>query len=352
MKRVLLLFLWFFALTATGQNVIEGLIRGHADQKVYLMSIYGERVKAIDSLIADQQGRVRFTLVNRLPGMYRLQWGKEAFTDLIWNQENVVFETSQVNPDDSLIIISSAENKFNRNFLALDRLSQAKLQVLMPVIDLYPEKDAFFAGAAFEFERIQQRQERWVDSLAALYPTSFAIRMAKTYQTPFISASLTKDDRINFLKAHFFDRIDFNDTALLRSKLFVNKAISYLSLYSNNRLTQKQLETEFIKAVTVMLGAASVNPTVYKFWLDYLVGGFDKYHFDEVITYIADNFSDPSSCEDQDRKSTLQKKLDNFKKLAIGKTAPDQEAIDENGVKFKVSDYRGKVVVLDFWGFW
>jgi hypothetical protein len=38
--------------------------------------------------------------------------------------------------------------------------------------------------------------------------------------------------------------------------------------------------------------------------------------------------------------------------LSVGKTAPDQEAIDENGVKFKVSDYRGKVVVLDFWGYW
>jgi hypothetical protein len=38
--------------------------------------------------------------------------------------------------------------------------------------------------------------------------------------------------------------------------------------------------------------------------------------------------------------------------LQIGKVAPDFEATDEKGVKFKLSDYRGKVVVLDFWGFW
>lgn len=38
--------------------------------------------------------------------------------------------------------------------------------------------------------------------------------------------------------------------------------------------------------------------------------------------------------------------------LQIGKVAPDFETIDENGVKFKLSDYRGKVVVLDFWGMW
>jgi hypothetical protein len=38
--------------------------------------------------------------------------------------------------------------------------------------------------------------------------------------------------------------------------------------------------------------------------------------------------------------------------LQIGMTAPDFEAVDENGAKWRLSDYRGKVVVVDFWGFW
>jgi hypothetical protein len=38
--------------------------------------------------------------------------------------------------------------------------------------------------------------------------------------------------------------------------------------------------------------------------------------------------------------------------LQIGKAPPDFEVTDENGVKFKLSDYRGKVVVIDFWGEW
>jgi hypothetical protein len=35
--------------------------------------------------------------------------------------------------------------------------------------------------------------------------------------------------------------------------------------------------------------------------------------------------------------------------LAAGKTAPDIEGQDQDGVRFKLSDYRGKVVLLDFW---
>jgi AhpC/TSA family len=38
--------------------------------------------------------------------------------------------------------------------------------------------------------------------------------------------------------------------------------------------------------------------------------------------------------------------------LSIGKVAPDIEADDLDGKEFKLSDYRGKVVVLDFWGHW
>lgn len=38
--------------------------------------------------------------------------------------------------------------------------------------------------------------------------------------------------------------------------------------------------------------------------------------------------------------------------LAIGKPAPEIEGEDFDGKKFKLSDYRGKVVVLDFWGHW
>jgi hypothetical protein len=38
--------------------------------------------------------------------------------------------------------------------------------------------------------------------------------------------------------------------------------------------------------------------------------------------------------------------------LEIGMTVPDIAGEDVDGVKFKLSDYRGKVVVVDFWGFW
>ena len=50
-----------------------------------------------------------------------------------------------------------------------------------------------------------------------------------------------------------------------------------------------------------------------------------------------------------DRAKTQLFEIEN---LAIGCIAPEIEGEDLDGVAFKLSDYRGKVVVLDFWGHW
>jgi hypothetical protein len=41
-----------------------------------------------------------------------------------------------------------------------------------------------------------------------------------------------------------------------------------------------------------------------------------------------------------------------LKNLAVGKTAPEIEHEDLDGKSMKLSEYRGKVVMLDFWGNW
>jgi cytochrome oxidase Cu insertion factor (SCO1/SenC/PrrC family) len=39
-------------------------------------------------------------------------------------------------------------------------------------------------------------------------------------------------------------------------------------------------------------------------------------------------------------------------KFSVGAVAPEIEGEDLAGTNFKLSDYRGKVVLLDFWGDW
>lgn len=348
-KSIIFLFLLFSG-SVFSQHVMEGNIHNLGKTRLYLMTINGERSKVADSVLSDSLGRIRLLIsANTLPGLYRLSWSKNGYINLILNGEDISFETDARQPEDSLKIKVSAENHIMQYFSGIVRINQSKLEFLMPVVDYYPVKDEFYKLAVNELESIQKAQIVTLDSLAVKYPASFAVRIEKSMQPPYLSGSLSRTARLEYLKQHYWDKVDFNDTALLRSNLFVDKVIAFLAIYHDNRLNQKQLEAEFIKAVTIALGAASVNQDTYKFMLDYLVGGFDKYHFDDVITYIAENFQDPFSCEDAARKSALQKKLDNFKKLAIGKPAPGIEVPDQKGVNVKLPDIQAEFTLLIFW---
>ena len=349
------LFVYLFLLTAfslQAQNVrsVRGDIKNAGGKKIFLSGYYGEKLNHVDSTLCDPSGHFVFSVKSNTPsGLYRVYLGKDKSLDVLLNHENVEFNTNEGMLPDSTIFTESVENRIYYFLLGSNHKIQAKLELLLPVLDYYPEKDAFYLQAVKEYERLQVAGKKTIDSLTILYPDSPALRIFRLQQTPFLPAGFNKEERIAYLKQHYLDNVDFNDTLLLRSPAWANKAISYLSLFSNNKYSQKQLESEFIKAVTVILSKASVNAEIYKFLLDYFVGGFDKYHFDAVITYMADNFQDPFSCEDQARKTQLQKKLENFKKISVGKIAPDIVIPDPKGKPIRLSEIRSEYTLLVFW---
>jgi tetratricopeptide (TPR) repeat protein len=63
-------------------------------------------------------------------------------------------------------------------------------------------------------------------------------------------------------------------------------------------------------------------------------------------------YKNPSTMKDVIIADQVVGELFEIRNLAIGKTAPDIVGDDLDGKPFKLSDYRGKVVVIDFWGNW
>jgi hypothetical protein len=72
---------------------------------------------------------------------------------------------------------------------------------------------------------------------------------------------------------------------------------------------------------------------------------------ERLLERVIAEFSDVNFGKD-DLGVVAERRLFAMRNLRIGKKAPDIEGKDMDGVAFKLSDYRGKVVVLDFWGFW
>jgi hypothetical protein len=62
--------------------------------------------------------------------------------------------------------------------------------------------------------------------------------------------------------------------------------------------------------------------------------------------------SPPSAPETKARLPARPSRQPNMPGPAVGTVAQDISGKDLDGVAFKLSDYRGKVVMLDFWGTW
>ncbi len=76
--------------------------------------------------------------------------------------------------------------------------------------------------------------------------------------------------------------------------------------------------------------------------------------FEEAAAKYGDAvlYKNPNTMKDATVADQVVGELFEIRNLAIGKAAPDIVADDLDGKPFKLSEYRGKVVVIDFWGNW
>jgi AhpC/TSA family len=76
----------------------------------------------------------------------------------------------------------------------------------------------------------------------------------------------------------------------------------------------------------------------------------DAAESEAFFVQAAENFGDITVADDTTTVGEKAKSaLYEMRHLSVGKIAPDIEGDDQEGVSFKLSDYRGKVVLLDFW---
>jgi hypothetical protein len=72
----------------------------------------------------------------------------------------------------------------------------------------------------------------------------------------------------------------------------------------------------------------------------------------ELFAALAASYAQEKGTSETTYGERMQPWVYELEHLLPGHTAPEIEGKDLSGVAFKLSDYRGKVVLLDFWGNW
>lgn len=73
---------------------------------------------------------------------------------------------------------------------------------------------------------------------------------------------------------------------------------------------------------------------------------------EKLFEQVIEKFGDVQGGFRETLADAARGQLFEIRNLGIGKVAPDIKGEDVDGKSFKLSDYRGKVVVIDFWGDW
>ncbi len=348
---IVLVLLPFFGISQ--QYYVQGHIKGFNGKSIKISTFYGNENRPSDSISVSPDGIFKYLMPEgNKNGMYRFRLDKERFIDIVFNFENISFTTTYNELIDSLFFSQSIENQLYFNYLKQRNLTSYKKELLEPLVSFYPPDDPFYDQIVEEYHVMGLQFEKFVSEMVESNKNTFVAKMVKMDHPTAIPDNIPDEARNEYLKAHFFDNMDFGDTSMLRTNIISGKLLQYLTLYQNNRLTKEQLEVEFIKAVQVIMSRIRNYPEVYQYSMDYLIKGFETYGFEKVITYIADNIDLEANCVDDERRALLEKKVESLKKYAIGKQMTDFSVTALNGEKITLSSSGSEYLLVVFWATW
>jgi thiol-disulfide isomerase/thioredoxin len=151
------------------------------------------------------------------------------------------------------------------------------------------------------------------------------------------------------------DNLDFNDEFCMNSHS-MNLAGDYLELQARNAFKGKSETDWWEEGLAWKLNYISEQPK--SLWNDYLAfSTIKEYSFGLMLDDFFDNLKafDKKMEQfffDEENRLLYQNNIADYYALSPGMPAPDFALPDSSGNLVRLSDFKGKVVYLDFWGTW
>ena len=351
MKLFNIILLLLACLVAQGKDYsITLTVNGFGGQKTYLAKVEGDLSILTDTLVADRYGVFRTTFSDENEtGFYKFIFPQlnNAEVPFIFNNEDVALTTEAINPSAYIQVVSSKENDLYYQFQAKTAIFNHHVGLLEMVYENY-SGDEYLNQTENEYIRLLQEFSKDIGSMREHGKNTFAWRVIKSSVPPLPPMLLSQSEKNNFLKAHYFDNVDFTDTLLINSEVFNTAAIQYLSVYTS-KIQQSNKNAIFMSAVDTILEKASVNEQTYEFIVNYLLGGFESMGANEIVSYISQKYLVGNTC-DNEQGNTLRRKALSNTELAVGKQAP-LDLLTAMDYK-KDIDFANENVVIIFWATW
>ena len=363
MQKVFLLVIFSFTgFTLSQQLKIE--VKNNIEEKAVLFELEGDNLYCIDTISLSEGDKFEFNFdgFRNHRGLYRLSLNnnrsrrgqdRTGWIDFIYDYENVEIKTDANNIFDSLKVIISESNKIYYEFVKLNKDYKTKTELLRLILARYPKDDDYFQITKEKLIQVQEEYIHFVYITSQTNPNSFVARYVRSAQLPIVDTEISADKQLDYLKSYALENVNFNDNDLIYSDAFTNKTIEYLTYYRNPQLPLGLLEKNFITAVDTILAKAKVNSIVYKHIVEYLLEGFKKFGFDNVIHYIIDNYViKVDLCLDEKPGSAIEKRIQQARNFRIRIKVPNIIIPDSTGSLVELNKINSEKILIIFYASW
>ncbi len=342
----------------TGGYEYKIQIKGMEDTVIYFGHHYGDRQYVIDTLPTDDKGVAIAKGDAPLPGgiylvvMPKLQ---NRFFEIIVNEPSFTLTTDTSDFAGHMQVVNSIENTIfyeDLNFLSAERKLAEPIKEQLK--NATPDSEEALKLKA-ELESINNDVIAFREKLIEKYPNTFYVKFIQSFQDPIIppapvNADGSKDSTFAYrwIRAHYFDNVDFSDERFLRTSLYTTKVNKYINAYVPRTPDSISAAIDFIAA------KAMVNPEIYKFIIVTLLNDYANSKImgmDAVYVHIVDTYYKTGKAPWLDDAALFRivNQADRIRPTLIGKQAPQIMLQDTNKMDIPLYSVKSKYTMVLFW---